>query len=46
MQYTWHKFKVTGLDADTGRKSTVTIITRQDKPSEKDLIKQEILPPY
>ena len=46
MQYTWHKFKVTGLDTDTGRKSTVTIITRQDKPSEKDLIKQEILPPY
>ncbi len=46
MQYTWHKFKITGLDKDTGRKSTVTIITRQDKPSEKDLIKQEILPPY
>lgn len=46
MQYIWHKFRITGLDKDTGKKSTITIITRATSPAKEKLMREGIMPPY
>ena len=42
----WHRYKVQGVNSETGRKGTVKIIARNEDAAAEELLNRDLLPPY